>query len=102
MKEENCIDVKYVYNLSINYLTRFFGAAGKIIHVYKDENSKYVTIVCHMISRNSLIIMELKRPYDLMEEYWTKSPSKSKNGKKIVQIINPLRIRSLKKMKKIL
>lgn len=69
MKEENCIDVKNVYNLSINYLSRFFGAAGKIIHVYKDENSKYVTIVYIMICRNLPIIMQFRKLYALMEEY---------------------------------
>ena len=45
MKRDHCIEVKYVNNLSVAYLTRFFGSVGSVSKVEKDEISKYVTIV---------------------------------------------------------
>lgn len=36
MSNENCIDVKYVNNLSVAYLTRFFGSAGPVVKVEKN------------------------------------------------------------------
>ena len=45
MKRDNCIEVKHVSHLSVAYLTRFFGSAGQVVKVEKDEVSKYVTIV---------------------------------------------------------
>ena len=45
MKRANCIEVKYVNNLSVAYLTRFFGSVGPVSKVEKDDISKYVTIV---------------------------------------------------------
>ena len=45
MKSDRCIEVKYVNNLSVSYLKRFFGSVGSVSKVEKDEISKYVTIV---------------------------------------------------------
>ena len=45
MKRDHCIEMKYVNNLSVAYLTRFFGSVGPVSKVEKDEISKYVTIV---------------------------------------------------------
>ena len=45
MKRDNCIEVKHVSNLSVAYLTRFFGNVGQVSKVEKDDVSRYVTIV---------------------------------------------------------
>ena len=55
MKRDNCIDVKHVSHLSVNYLSRFFGSVGPVSKVEKDEVSKYVTIVCISTFSNLLI-----------------------------------------------
>jgi hypothetical protein len=36
MQSDNCIEVRNVFNLSVPYLTRFFGSAGAIVRIDKD------------------------------------------------------------------
>lgn len=66
MKRENCIEVKYVNNLSVAYLTRFFGSVGPVTHVEKEEVSKYVTIVRFSGCSNLRIKIVLKGPFASM------------------------------------
>lgn len=74
MSNENCIDVKYVSNLSVAYLTRFFGSAGQVLKVEKNENSKYVTIVRSASFRSLPIGRQWRRLYGSREGFWTKIP----------------------------
>jgi hypothetical protein len=74
MKGENCIEVKYVNSLSIPYLTRFFGSAGQIKKIEKNDNSKYVTIVPPSSHSSSSTRTALTKPSVLRAECWTSSP----------------------------
>ncbi len=77
MKRENCIEVKYVNNLSVAYLTRFFGSVGPVIKVEKEEVSKYVTIVRFPGFSNLRIKIVLKGPFASMAGLSTNALSKS-------------------------
>lgn len=83
MNPENCIEVKYVNGLSVPYLTRFFGSAGPIIKVRKEEVSKYVTIVRFPGFSNLRIKIVSTKPCALMDESLTNTPSKFEHVDKL-------------------
>ena len=91
MKRDNCIEVKYVNNLSVPYLSRFFGSVGPIVKIEKEDVSKYVTIVRYPGCSNLRIKIVLKGPSALMGESLMSAPSKSENASpKTTKKANPL------------
>lgn len=82
MKPENCIEVKHVNSLSVPYLSRFFGSAGTVLKVQKEEVSKYVTIVRFSGFSNLQIKVVWKRPFASVGEYSISAPSKSGDAQK--------------------
>ena len=75
--------VKYVNNISVAYLNRFFGSVGPIIKVEKEEVSKYVTIVRFSGCSNLRIKIVSKGPFASMEELWTSVRLKSESVESI-------------------
>ena len=82
MKGENCIDVKYLNSLSIPYLTRFFGSAGQIKKIEKNDNSKYVTIVRPSSRRSLPTKAASTRHFAIRVGFLINTPSKLKNTRK--------------------
>lgn len=80
MKRDNCVEVKYVNNLSVPYLSRFFGSVGPIVKIEKEDVSKYVTIVRYPGCSNLRIKIVLKGPSASMGESLMSAPSKSEDA----------------------
>ena len=74
--------MKHVNNLSVPYLSRFFGSVGPIVKIEKEDVSKYVTIVRYPGCSNLRIKIVWKGSFASMDASLINALSKFESARK--------------------